>query len=115
MLSEIWLFFDILEEHIVVSLLFLAFIFLLVDVVFIDFIFVKVFEFPESVFLSISELGESLFNQDYWGHLDILVLQVVQVRNVHCVQVIAQHCIVVIQKLSQVSVHYKRFVIHSVV
>lgn len=107
--SHFGVFFDILNEHVVI-LLVLGLVFsvssLFLGVLLFGGILFEMLELPESVLLSGSELGIGLLHQDNGWYSDIFVIvHFVQLHQVDGVQVETEDSIVVVEGLAQVSVH----------
>lgn len=112
LLSQLRVFFDVLNEHIIVLLVTLSSILnltaLVLLVLLIASVLLKMLKFPQSVLLSLTELGICLLDEHNRGHECLFVIiHVIQLHQVDGIQIISEYGIVIVENLSQMCVDYE--------
>jgi len=115
---QFWVFFDIVHEHlhVAVTIILVAFLGLaLMNIILTLLLEIQVLELPDALLLSLADLRKALAdNHNVWEVVGLVVISF-QVSHGDLVQVVSKHSVIVIDKLSKMSVDDERLIIVAVV
>ena len=109
-MSEFWVFFNILNEHLIIFFVALSTILFFTASsfgIFIIFCYLfKMFKFPKTVFLSTTEFRVSFLNKNYWRNKrGFIIFHFIKLHQVNGIKIKSKDSVIVIESLAKMSIY----------